>query len=65
MADWFPVFMSLLSGAEACLMGGVVPDRFFWALPPADEGEAPPEGAPLPDPDTPDTKGKPAPRRVH
>ena len=50
-------------------MGGVVPDRFFWAMPPAEDGDAPPDGSPegtaLPDTDTPDTKGKPAPRRVH
>ena len=50
-------------------MGGVVPDRFFWAMPPAEDGDAPPDGPPegstLPDTDTPDTKGKPAPRRVH
>jgi hydroxymethylpyrimidine/phosphomethylpyrimidine kinase len=26
-------------------MGNVVPDRFFWALPPAEDGEAPPDGA--------------------
>jgi hydroxymethylpyrimidine/phosphomethylpyrimidine kinase len=25
-------------------MGNVIPDRFFWALPPAEEGEAGPEG---------------------
>jgi hydroxymethylpyrimidine/phosphomethylpyrimidine kinase len=50
-------------------MGGVVPDRFFWALPPSEDGDAPPDGTPddpvLPDPDTPETKGKSAPRRVH
>ena len=47
-------------------MGGVVPDRFFWALPPAEEGtEGALEGAPLPDPEPPEPKGKPAPRRVH
>ena len=50
-------------------MGGVVPDRFFWALPPSEDGEGPPEGTPgdpvLPDADTPETKGKSAPRRVH
>lgn len=48
-------------------MGHVVPDRFFWALPPAEEGEEGPEGeagdgAP-PDDDPRQTKG--APRRVH
>lgn len=26
MADWYPVFISLLTGAEACLIGGEVPD---------------------------------------
>lgn len=26
-------------------MGNVVPDRFFWALPPAEDAEAPPDGA--------------------
>jgi hydroxymethylpyrimidine/phosphomethylpyrimidine kinase len=50
-------------------MGGVVPDRFFWAQPPAEDGEpgtdSPADGGVLTDTDTPDTKGKPAPRRVH
>ena len=47
-------------------MGNVVPDRFFWALPPTDEdGEAASEGAPLPEPELPDTKPKGAPRRIH
>ena len=50
-------------------MGSVVPDRFFWALPPAEEGEPGADGeagpADLPDTDPPETKGKPAPRRVH
>lgn len=27
-------------------MGNVIPDRFFWALPPGEEGEADPEGGP-------------------
>ncbi len=27
-------------------MGNVIPDRFFWALPPEEEGEAGPEGEP-------------------
>jgi hydroxymethylpyrimidine/phosphomethylpyrimidine kinase len=40
-------------------MGNVVPDRFFWALPPAEEGE---EGAAGEAPED-DTAG--APRRVH
>lgn len=50
-------------------MGGVVPDRFFWAMPPPEEGEPGSDGAPgatdLPDTDVPDAKGKTAPRRVH
>jgi hydroxymethylpyrimidine/phosphomethylpyrimidine kinase len=50
-------------------MGSVVPDRFFWALPPGEDGEPGADGAPdatdLPDTDPPETKGKPAPRRVH
>jgi hydroxymethylpyrimidine/phosphomethylpyrimidine kinase len=46
-------------------MGNVVPDRFFWALPPPEEG---PDGEPGPEAEGPDeephdTKG--APRRVH
>ncbi|HEY6087694.1 MAG TPA: bifunctional hydroxymethylpyrimidine kinase/phosphomethylpyrimidine kinase [Burkholderiaceae bacterium] len=48
-------------------MGNVIPDRFFWALPPGEEGEAAPgeEGA-LPTADA-DTLGEPrgTPRRVH
>jgi hydroxymethylpyrimidine/phosphomethylpyrimidine kinase len=27
-------------------MGNVIPDRFFWALPPGEEGEAGAEGPP-------------------
>jgi hydroxymethylpyrimidine/phosphomethylpyrimidine kinase len=50
-------------------MGNVVPDRFFWAQPPADDGEGSADAIgddpTLPDADAPDTKGKPAPRRVH
>jgi hydroxymethylpyrimidine/phosphomethylpyrimidine kinase len=42
-------------------MGNVIPDRFFWALPPAEEGEAA-EGEPEPPPEA-DTKG--VSRRVH
>lgn len=35
-------------------MGNVIPDRFFWALPPAEEGEdGAPEGGPLDDEGTP------------
>lgn len=45
-------------------MGNVVPDRFFWALPPPEEGEAIDGEAPLePDPEEP--KNKTTPRRVH
>jgi len=45
-------------------MGGVVPDRFFWAVPPAEEGEE--EGAAAePAPEVPESKGKGVPRRVH
>lgn len=48
-------------------MGSVLPDRFFWAQPPAPEGDGEPEGeAPPPDSTEPeDAKGKGAPRRVH
>ena len=43
-------------------MGNIVPDRFFWALPPAEEGETD-DGPPEPEPD--DSKSHGAPRRVH
>jgi hydroxymethylpyrimidine/phosphomethylpyrimidine kinase len=44
-------------------MGQVVPDRFFWALPPPEEGEMPEGGMPEPEPE--DPQGKGSPRRVH
>jgi hydroxymethylpyrimidine/phosphomethylpyrimidine kinase len=45
-------------------MGHVVPDRFFWALPPPEEGEEGPESGPgEPEPQDPGIKG--VPRRVH
>jgi hydroxymethylpyrimidine/phosphomethylpyrimidine kinase len=43
-------------------MGNVVPDRFFWALPPAEEGE---EGAPPAEAETPAEEPRGASRRVH
>jgi hydroxymethylpyrimidine/phosphomethylpyrimidine kinase len=47
-------------------MGGVVPDRFFWALPPPEEGaEGAAEGETMPEPEPPEAKSKGAPRRVH
>ena len=47
-------------------MGGVVPDRFFWALPPPEDGaDGAVEGEAMPEPEMPETKGKGAPRRVH
>jgi len=50
-------------------MGSVIPDRFFWALPPAQEGTegGEPEAVPSSEPggDPPEAKGKPAQRRVH
>jgi hydroxymethylpyrimidine/phosphomethylpyrimidine kinase len=47
-------------------MGGVVPDRFFWASPPPEDGdEALADGAPAPEPEAPETKPKTAPRRMH
>ncbi len=52
-------------------MGNVVPDRFFWAMPPEDgeDGAADGEGGPGPEtPETPDAgeaKAKTAPRRMH
>jgi hydroxymethylpyrimidine/phosphomethylpyrimidine kinase len=42
-------------------MGNVIPDRFFWALPPAEEGA--PEGGEQEPPPEPEPRG--APRRVH
>jgi hydroxymethylpyrimidine/phosphomethylpyrimidine kinase len=45
-------------------MGHVVPDRFFWALPPPEEGEAAPEGGPG-EPEPQEPGGKPAQRRIH
>ena len=43
-------------------MGNVVPDRFFWALPPAEEAE---EGATPAEPDAPAEEPRGASRRVH
>ena len=37
-------------------MGNVIPDRFFWALPPGEEGEAGAEGGPGEDGDIPGTR---------
>ena len=44
-------------------MGHIVPDRFFWALPPPEDGEDMEGGMPEPEPEDPSNKG--APRRVH
>ena len=44
-------------------MGHIVPDRFFWALPPPEEGEG--ADGEMPEPEPLDPKGKGAPRRVH
>jgi hydroxymethylpyrimidine/phosphomethylpyrimidine kinase len=44
-------------------MGHIVPDRFFWALPPPEEGEDGEGGPPEPEPE--DSKSKGVPRRVH
>ena len=44
-------------------MGHIVPDRFFWALPPPEEGEEAEGAMPEADPEHPGGKG--APRRVH
>ena len=41
----------------------IVPDRFFWALPPPEEGDIEEGGTPEPEPEDPGSKG--APRRVH
>ena len=45
-------------------MGQIVPDRFFWALPPPEEGEEG-DGIEMPDPEPEDPKGGGSPRRVH
>jgi hydroxymethylpyrimidine/phosphomethylpyrimidine kinase len=44
-------------------MGHIVPDRFFWALPPPEDGEL--DDGSMPEPEPEDPKGKGAPRRVH
>ncbi len=44
-------------------MGQIVPDRFFWALPPPEEGEGGQGGMPEPEPEDPQNKSTP--RRVH
>jgi len=47
-------------------MGNVVPDRFFWALPPPEEGaEGGSESLQMTEAESPETKGKGVPRRVH
>ncbi len=47
-------------------MGNVVPDRFFWAMPPPEEGEEGEAGiAAEPIVEVVDAKGKPIPRRIH
>jgi hydroxymethylpyrimidine/phosphomethylpyrimidine kinase len=46
-------------------MGGIVPDRFFWALPPPEEGEEGYLEQGMPDPEPEDPKGKGAGRRIH
>jgi hydroxymethylpyrimidine/phosphomethylpyrimidine kinase len=45
-------------------MGGVLPDRFFWAMPPAETSEPPAEGASV-EPEAPEKPSKAAARRVH
>ena len=51
-------------------MGGVVPDRFFWALPPGEEGgepgpDQPPPGGEVVIESPPEPKPKGTPRRMH
>lgn len=46
-------------------MGNIVPDRFFWALPPPDEEGADPEGSDAEGPDSDPSDPKGTPRRVH
>ena len=67
-----PAVGEALSFLDQCLdagfrpgMGQIVPDRFFWALPPPEEGDGQDPQDTSPDPEPPDPKGKTAPRRVH
>jgi hydroxymethylpyrimidine/phosphomethylpyrimidine kinase len=48
-------------------MGNVIPDRFFWALPPGEEGEASDGGDGVPSADDAEATSEPkgSPRRVH
>lgn len=46
-------------------MGSVVPDRFFWAMAPDEDDESASDTTPPLEPETPDTKSKGSPRRVH
>ena len=47
-------------------MGNIVPDRFFWALPPPEEGGEEGETMPEPEPEDPSSReSKGIPRRVH
>jgi hydroxymethylpyrimidine/phosphomethylpyrimidine kinase len=46
-------------------MGSVVPDRFFWAQPPGEEGADDPSSAAEAEPAGDDGQGKGVPRRVH
>jgi hydroxymethylpyrimidine/phosphomethylpyrimidine kinase len=46
-------------------MGHIVPDRFFWALPAGEDGDAPDDGSAPDDLPTDDSKTKGAVRRVH
>jgi hydroxymethylpyrimidine/phosphomethylpyrimidine kinase len=46
-------------------MGSVLPDRFFWAQPPAPDGEVQADASTPPEPESPDAKAKGAQRRVH
>jgi hydroxymethylpyrimidine/phosphomethylpyrimidine kinase len=46
-------------------MGNVVPDRFFWALPPPEEGAEDEAGPDIEGPDDESQANKGAPRRVH
>jgi len=46
-------------------MGHIVPDRFFWALPPPEDGDGEEGDGGVPDPEPDDPKSKGVPRRVH